>query len=218
MKSSLGFVVVVGFLGVVKRLVMRQLFKANPWTTRRELQKDLIAVGTLFLISNELHRNGLHSRRAHKVPLLSKCHVKASLQFAYDHLEDSEADWFKIEVFGANHTCDVWRQDGTLYDPRNTIPTIKHGGAKGPGHLVCIHGKMDSTAYLESLAKNFRSSIKDLKMGRHFIFQQDNYPKHTAKKTKAWFKREMIKVLQLPSLLTLTQLKTCGKSSKLKCT
>ncbi|KAI4896191.1 hypothetical protein NFI96_026419, partial [Prochilodus magdalenae] len=92
---------------------------------------------------------------------------------------------------------------------RTLRQTVKHGGgsimlwgcfsAKGPGHLVRIHGKMDSTAYLEILAKNLRSSIRDLKMGRHFIFQQDNDPKHTAKKTKAWFEREKIKVLQWPS-------------------
>ncbi|KAI4871592.1 hypothetical protein NFI96_004104 [Prochilodus magdalenae] len=101
------------------------------------------------------------------------------------------------------------RKDGTAYDPKNSISTVKHGGgsimlwgclsAKGPGHLVRIHGKMDSTAYLEILAKNLRSSIKDLKMGCHFIFQQDNDPKHTAKKTKAWFEREKFKVLQWPS-------------------
>ncbi|KAK1790063.1 hypothetical protein P4O66_002373 [Electrophorus voltai] len=71
--------------------------------------------------------------------------------------------------------------------------------SQGPNHLVRIHRKMDSTAYLEILAKNLRSSIMELKMGRHFIFQQDNDPKHTAKKTKAWFKREKIKMLQWPS-------------------
>ena len=143
--------------------------KADPRTTRRELREDLMAVGTLVsinTISNVLHRNGLRSRRARKVPLLSKRHVKARLKFAHDHLKDSEADWFKvlwsdetkIEVFGANHTRGVWREDGTAYDPKNTIPTVKHGGgsimlwgcfsAKGLCHLVRIHGKMDSTAYL----------------------------------------------------------------------
>ncbi|KAK1787004.1 hypothetical protein P4O66_017378 [Electrophorus voltai] len=179
-----------------------------------------MAVGTLVsinTISNVLHCNGLHSRRAHKVPLLSKRHVEACLKFAHDHLEASEADWFKvlwsdetkIEVFGADHTRGVWPENGTAYDPKNTNPTVKHGGgnimlwgcfsAKRPSHLVHIHRKMDSKAYLEILAKNLHSSIIDFKMGPHFIFQRDNDPKHTVKKTKAWFKRQKINVLRWPS-------------------
>ncbi|XP_069825658.1 uncharacterized protein [Dendropsophus ebraccatus] len=51
------------------RLVRR--VKADPRTTRKELREDLMAVGTLVsvnTISNVLHRNGLRSRRARKVP------------------------------------------------------------------------------------------------------------------------------------------------------
>ncbi|KAK1798425.1 hypothetical protein P4O66_007881, partial [Electrophorus voltai] len=133
----------------------------------------------------------------------------SSVFYVYDWFKVLWSDETKIEVFGADHTRGVWREDGTAYDPKNTIPTVKHGGgnimlwgcfsAKGPSHLVRINGKMDSTAYLEILAKNLCSSIIDLKMGHHFIFQQDNCPKHTAKKINAWFKREKIKVLQWPS-------------------
>ncbi len=38
-----------------------------------------------------------------------------------------------------------------------------------------------------------------LKMGRGWVFQHDNDPKHTAKATKEWFKKKHIKVLEWPS-------------------
>ncbi len=38
-----------------------------------------------------------------------------------------------------------------------------------------------------------------LKMGRGWVFQHDNDPKHTAKATKEWLKKKHIKVLEWPS-------------------
>ncbi len=38
-----------------------------------------------------------------------------------------------------------------------------------------------------------------LKMGRGWVFQHDNYPKHMAKATKEWLKKKHIKVLEWPS-------------------
>ncbi len=85
--------------------------------------------------------------------------------------------------------------------PKNTIPTVKHGGgnimlwgcfsAKGTGQLHCIKGTMDGARALKP--------PRALKIGRGWVFQHDNDPKHTAKATKEWLKKKHIKVLEWPS-------------------
>ncbi|KAK7925291.1 hypothetical protein WMY93_007601 [Mugilogobius chulae] len=41
--------------------------------------------------------------------------------------------------------------------------------------------------------------VRALKMGRGWVFQHDNDPKHTARKTKEWLRKKHIKVLAWPS-------------------
>ena len=71
-----------------------------------------------------------------KVPLLKKAHVQARLKFAKEHLDDPEEAWEKVmwsdatkrELFGINLTRRVWRKRNAVYNSKNTIPTVKHGG------------------------------------------------------------------------------------------
>ena len=87
-------------------MMMRKV-RDQPSTTQEELVNDLKAVGT---ISNTLHREGLKSCCARKVPLLKKAHVHAHLKFAKEHLDDPAEAWekvmwsdeTKIELFGIN--------------------------------------------------------------------------------------------------------------------
>jgi len=51
---------------------------------------------------------------------------------------------------------------------------------------------MDSIKYQEILGENITPSVKKLKLGRHWTFQQDNDPKLTSKSTKAWFQRKLL--------------------------
>ncbi len=143
-------------------MIMRTV-RNQPRTTREDLVNDLKAAGTIVTkktTGNTLHREGLKSCSARKVPLLKKAHVQTRLKFA----NDSEENWVKvlwsdetkIELFDINSTRRVWRRNAA-YDPKNTIPTIKHGGgnimlwgcfsAKGRGQLHHIKGTIDRAMY-----------------------------------------------------------------------
>ncbi|KAI4872697.1 hypothetical protein NFI96_008434, partial [Prochilodus magdalenae] len=181
----------------------------QPKTTRGELVNDLKAAGTT--VTKKTIGNTLKSYSARKVPLLKKAHVQARLKFASEHLDDSESDWekvlwsdeTKIELFGINSTRCVWRKRNADYDPKNTVPTVKHGGgdsmswgcfsAKCTGLLHRIDGRMDGAMYCKILSDNLLPSVRTLKMGGGWVFQHDNDPKHTAKATKEWLRKKHIK-------------------------
>ncbi len=131
-------------------MIMRTV-RSQPRTTH--LVNDLKSAGTIFTnntIGNTLRHEGLKSK-------LKKAHIQACLKFA----NDSEENWVKvlwsdetkIQLFGINSTRRVWRRRNAAYDPKNTIPTIKHGGgnimlwgcfsAKGTEQLHRIKGTMD---------------------------------------------------------------------------
>ena len=80
---------------------------------------------------------------------------------------------------------------GEAFLPKNTVPTVKHGGgslmfwgafsSSGTGKLVAIKGIMKSEHYIRILDENLKVSAQNLGLGRCFIFQHDNDPKHRSK-------------------------------------
>ncbi|KAF7693217.1 hypothetical protein HF521_008533, partial [Silurus meridionalis] len=122
--------------------------------------------------------------------------------------KDMWSDETKIELLGHNSTKRVWRKKNDEYHPKNTIPTVKHGGgsimlwgcfsAHGTGRLHCIKKRMTGAMYCEILGNNLLPSVRALKMGRGWVFQHDSDPKHTAI-NKEWLCKKHIKVLAWPS-------------------
>ena len=71
---------------------------------------------------------------------------------------------------------------------------------EGVGYACKIDGRMDGNLYLKILEEDLQESIHHYgKSPDDIIFQQDNDPKHTCKKTKTWFQDNAFKVLPWPA-------------------
>ena len=143
--------------------------------------------------------------------------IKARLVLAKAHLDKDPSCWSsvlwsdetKMELFGHRDVAFVWRKKCEAYNPKNTVPTIKHGGgsimlwgcfsASGPGNLVKVDGIMKKEQYIKILEENIKQSTEKLHLGEHWTYQQDNDPKHTAKSVKKWFRDNDVDVLEWPS-------------------
>ncbi|KAI3363740.1 hypothetical protein L3Q82_001204 [Scortum barcoo] len=203
----------------VRRRLIQEVTK-DPQKTSKELQASLASVKVSVhdsTIRKVLAKGGIHGRVPRRKPLLSKKNTKDRLTFAKRYLDYPQDFWrnilwtdeSKIDLFGRCTARYIWRKNGTAFDKKNIMPTVKHGGgsvmvwgcfaASGPGQLTVIDGIMNSGVYQKILKDNVRPSVRALKLKRSWIMQQDNDPKHTSKSTSEWLKKNKMKVLEWPS-------------------
>ncbi|CDQ67599.1 unnamed protein product [Oncorhynchus mykiss] len=187
--------------------------------TLDELQRSTAEVGDSVhrtTISRILHKSGLYGRVARRKPFLKDIHKKCRLKLATSHPGDTPnmcsgqmkpklnfLATMQNVMFGVKATQLI-----TLNTPSEHT-TVKHGGGSimvcacfssaGTGKMVKIDGKMDGAKYRTILEENLMESAKDLRLGRRFVFKQDNDPKHKAKSTMEWFNNKHIQVLEWPS-------------------
>ncbi len=115
------------------------------------------------------------------------------------------SDETKIQLFCINSTRSVWRRRNAAYDPKNTIPTVKHGGGnimlwvvlllRGQDNHTTSKGRWTGPCTVRARALK---PARALKMGHGWIFHYDYDPKHTAKATWEWLMKKHIKVLEWP--------------------
>lgn len=72
--------------------------------------------------------------------------------------------------------------------------------ATGVGELFRTEGNMNANDYIQIINTRYLKSLKTFRLEvRSSILQQDNDPKHVAKKTLEFFKKKQIKVLKWPA-------------------
>ena len=91
---------------------------------------------SISTVKRVLYQHNLKGRSARKKPLLQNCHKKGRQRFATAHGSKDCTFWrnvlwsdeTKILVLGHNDHRYVWRKKWEACKPKNTIPTMKHGG------------------------------------------------------------------------------------------
>ena len=102
----------------------------------------------------------------------------------------------------------IWRTSREEFDPKYTIPTVKHGDGsvmiwgcfthQRVGKLSVLDRIMDRFYYRDILEQNLQPSINHFKLGHQFIFMHDNDPNPTSGLIKDWSKRKRIQTLPWP--------------------
>ncbi len=178
----------------------------QPRTTREDLVNDLKAAGAIVTkktIGNTLCREGLKSCSAHKVPLLKKVHVQPvwSLPMIQRWTgwkccgqmrpKSSSLASTQLTVFGGGMLPMTPR---TPSPPSNMeVEILCFGG------VFLLRWQDNCTASKGRWTGPCTVRVRALKMGRGWVFLHDNDPKHTAKATKEWLKKQHIKVLEWAS-------------------
>lgn len=168
-------------------------------------------------IRKVLRHAGLRGRVKVRKPLLKKRHLRDRLDFALTHRHKTPADWakvffsdeVKINLMGSDGRRYCWKKPNEGITRRTTSPTVKHGGgsvmiwgcmtAQGVGRMCIVEGIMDARKYTQILDQNLMPSVRDHRMQRDFLFQQDNDPKHTSAKAKEWFEHYRIEPMKWPA-------------------
>ena len=101
------------------------------------------------------------------------------------------SDESKFNLFDSDGKVIVWITLCEEFDPKCTIPTIKHGmdsvmvwgcfASQRVGKLCVLDCTMDRFYYRDILGQILRSSINRFKLGQRYIFMHDYDRQHTSR-------------------------------------
>ena len=118
------------------------------------------------------------------------------------------SDETKMELFGHNDHCYVWRKKGEACKPKIlSQPWITGVAASCCGGALLQEGLVHFTKYkvswrrkiVDILKHHLKTSVRKIKLCRKLVFQMDNDPNHTSKVVAKLLKDNKVKVLEWPS-------------------
>lgn len=202
------------------RLIVKEV-KKDRFITANSLKNKLKEQSGVNVsrqtINRRLLKKNLKSAVAARKPLLTKKNRKARYDWCKERLTWSTEQWNLVlfsdessfQLF-SNRPVRVRRLPSEKYNSECVAPKVQKGGGsvmvwgclsgKGKGELHFVEGTVNSDKYI-GIMKNYMLPSKKKIFGRrkNWLYQQDNAPCHTSKKTMKWLSNKKIPVLKWPA-------------------
>lgn len=204
---------------LIQLMSKRERFKTLP-NIRAEINESLPVTISDSTVKRRLHNVGLFGRVAVKKPLLRKQNKQKRLKWAKEHMSWTTEQWQQVlwsdespfQIFGSKRAAYCRRKVGEKFKAECIMPTVKHGGGvvqvwgcfsyDGVGSLTKIDGILKKESYHQILQHHAIPSGTKL-IGRGFMFQHDNDPKHTSRLCRKYLeskeKTGVLKIMEWPA-------------------
>lgn len=175
-------------------------------TEKYEVSKSAVRKRYKKFLNTVVDQPGRGRKRSRRDDIIiNKNNKRKRLEFARKYANQPVEFWKRIlwtdeskfELLRCKQRFRVRRKTGEELEDRHLQKTVKYDGGsimvwswfswEGVGQIVKIDDIMTADIYINILRENLEVSLIQLGLDNNFILQQDNDPKHTAKRNEEIF-------------------------------